>query len=90
MGRDLPIPMGRTRIVILYSTTGKIREGFFGILTQGFPQLVRVNEEVLKLDSKDGRADNVPVLCRVKMINEFPLIPNFEMLEHMIAERVSP
>ena len=90
MGRDLPIPMGRTRIVILYSTTGKIREGFFGILTQGFPQLVRVNEEVLKLDSKDGWADNVPVLCRVKMINEFPLIPNFEMLEHMIAERVSP
>ena len=40
--------------------------------------------------AKDGWADNVPVLCRVKMINEFPLIPNFEMLEHMIAERVSP
>ena len=90
MGRDLPIPIGRTRIVILYSTTGKIREGFFGILTQGFPQLVRVNEEVLKLDSTDGWANNAPVLCRVKMINEYPLIPNFEMLEHMIAQRVSP
>ncbi|MBJ88677.1 MAG: hypothetical protein CMO98_02365 [Woeseia sp.] len=90
MGRDLPIPIGRTRIVILYSTTGKIREGFFGILTQGFPQLVRVNEEVLKLDSTDGWANNAPVLCRVKMINEYPLIPNFEMLEHIIAQRVSP
>lgn len=90
MGRDLPIPTGRTRIVILYSTSGKIQEGFFGILTQGFPQLVCVNEEVLKLDSIDSWANNVPVLCRVKMINEFPLIPNLEMLENMIAQRISP
>ena len=89
MGKEPPIPTGRTRIAILYSTTGKIGQGFFGILTQGFPQLVRVNEEVLKLDSTDGWADNVPILCRVKMINEFPLIPNFEALEDMIAQQVA-
>ena len=87
IGNELPATTGRTRVVIFYSTTGQVRYGFFGILTQGFPQLVRVNEEVLKLDNTRGWADDAPVLCRVKMINEFPLIPNLEALEHMIAEQ---
>jgi chemosensory pili system protein ChpC len=47
--------------------------------------LVRVNEEVLKLDSTEGWPEEAPVLCRVKMINEFPLIPNLERLETMVA-----
>lgn len=85
IGSAMPAPTGRTRVVVFYSTTGDVRTGFFGILTQGFPQLVRVNEEVLKLDSSDGWPDDAPVLCRVKMINEFPLIPNLEALEGMIA-----
>ena len=55
------------------------------MLTQGFPQLVRVNEEVLKLDSTEGWPKEAPVLCRVKMINEYPLIPNLERLETMVA-----
>ena len=85
IGNAMPAPTGRTRVVVFYSTTGDVRSGFYGILTQGFPQLVRVNEEVLKLDSADGWPDDAPVLCRVKMINEFPLIPNLEVLEGMIA-----
>lgn len=97
-GRDLPVisyegaigatsppPTGRTRVVVFHSTTGSVRPGFFGMLTQGFPQLVRVNEEVLSLESTDGWADGAPILCRVRMINEFPLIPNLEALEGMIA-----
>lgn len=86
IGNDAPAPTGRTRVVVFYATTGGIRSGFFGILTQGFPQLVRVNEEVLQLDSAEGWTEGAPVLCRVKMINEFPLIPNLEALEGMIAE----
>lgn len=85
IGKDVPAPTGRTRVVVFYSSTGSIRSGFFGILTQGFPQLVRVNEDVLKLDSAEGWPEGAPVLCRVKMINEFPLIPNLEVLERMIA-----
>ena len=86
IGSEMPAPTGRTRVVVFYSITGGIRSGHFGILTQGFPQLVRVNEEVLKLDAKDGWPEESPVLCRVKMINEFPLIPDIEALEGMIAE----
>ena len=85
IGADAPPPTGRTRVVVFHSTTGNVRPGFFGMLTQGFPQLVRVNEDVLSLESTDGWPDGAPVLCRVRMINEFPLIPHLEALEGMIA-----
>ena len=85
IGKDIPAVTGRTRIVVFYGSTGKIKSGYFGILKQGFPQLVRVNREVLKLDSTEGWPDGAPVLCRVKMINEYPIVPNLENLESMLA-----
>jgi chemosensory pili system protein ChpC len=87
IGEDVPPPTGRTRVVVFYSMTGNVRSGFFGILTQGFPQLVRVNEEVLKLQATEGWPEGAPVLCRVKMINEFPLIPDLAALEGLLAEQ---
>ena len=85
LGKDVPATTGRTRIVVFYASTGKLKTGYFGILTQGFPQLVRVNKDVLNLHTTEGWPDDAPVLCRVKMINEFPLIPNLEKLEGMLA-----
>ncbi len=85
IGKDIPAVTGRTRIVVFYGSSGQLKSGFFGILTQGFPQLVRVNREVLKLDSTEGWPDGAPVLCRVKMINEYPLVPHLENLEAMLA-----
>ena len=86
MGKDIPAATGRTRIVVFYSTTGRVKSGYFGVLTQGFPQLVRVNRQVLRLDSTDGWPEAAPVLCKVKMINEYPLIPDLEKIEAMIVE----
>jgi chemosensory pili system protein ChpC len=86
IGKEIPAPTGRTRVVVFYASTGKIKTGYFGVLTQGFPQLVRVNREVLKLDSTEGWPEDAPVLCRVKMINEYPLVPDLEALEAMIIE----
>lgn len=86
IGKDIPAVTGRTRIVVFYTSTGRLKSGFFGVLTQGFPQLVRVNREVLKLDSREGWPEKAPVLCRVKMINEYPLIPDLENLESMLAD----
>jgi len=85
LGKEVPAATGRTRIVVFLATTGQLRTGYFGVMTQGFPQLVRVNRDVLKLEATDGWPDDAPVLCRVKMINEFPLIPNLEKLELMLA-----
>ena len=85
LGKEVPVPTGRTRIVVFYASTGQLKTGFFGVLTQGFPQLVRVNSDVLTLDTTDGWPDDAPVLCRVKMSNEFPLIPDLEKLEALLA-----
>ena len=89
VGNEVPAPTGRTRVVVFFSSTGKIRSGYFGVLTQGFPQLVRVNRDVLKLEAKDGWDADAPVLCRVRMINEYPLIPDLESLEAMIASETT-
>lgn len=85
LGKDRPAATGRTRIVVFYASTRQLKTGFFGVLTQGFPQLVRVNEDVLQLHTTEGWPKGAPVHCRVKMINEFPLIPDLERLEAMLA-----
>lgn len=85
LGNEIPVATGRTRIVVFYASSGQLKTGYFGILTQGFPQLVRVNEDVLKLEAKDGWPDDAPVLCRVRMINEYPVIPDLEGLEAILA-----
>jgi chemosensory pili system protein ChpC len=86
IGGDIPMMTARTRIVVFYASSGNLRGGFFGILTQGFPQLVRVNREVLKLDKSVELPENSPVFCRVKMINEYPLIPDLEGIEERLSE----
>ncbi len=86
LGKDVPVSTGRTRVVVFYGSTGQLKAGYFGVLTQGFPQLVRVNRDVLKLEAKDGWPEDAPVLCRVRMINEFPMIPDLEKLEAMLAQ----
>ena len=89
LGKDKPAPTGRTRIVVFYASSGQLKSGFFGVLTQGFPQLVRLNEDVLQLHTTEGWPQDAPVLCRVKMINEFPLIPDLVKLETMLARELT-
>ena len=76
----------RTRIVVFHAITDALRGGFYGVLTQGFPQLVRVNPDVLGLDTEQPLPVGQPMLCRARMIHEYPLIPDVEELERMIAD----
>ena len=89
IGKEIPALTGRTRVVVFYSSTGTLKSGFFGVITQGFPQLVRVNREVLRLEAKDGWPEGSPVLCRVKMINEYPLIPYLDKVEELIVHETA-
>jgi chemosensory pili system protein ChpC len=82
-GRKRP---SRARIVVFHAITNRLKGGYFGILTQGFPQLVRVNPDVVTLDTETPIPEDLPVLCRVRMIHEFPLIPDIERLEEMLAD----
>ena len=85
LGNELPEITSRSRVVVFHASTGQLKTGYFGVLTQGFPQLVRVNEDVLQLHTTEGWPKGAPVHCRVKMINEFPLIPDLEKLEAMLV-----
>ena len=89
MGQPLPSVSSRTRIVIFHATAGLLPGGCFGMLTQGFPQLVRVNADVILADVSRSFAERAPVICQVRMVNETPLIPDLQRLEQMIAEETS-
>ena len=89
-GQPIPATTGRTRIVVFYGIGQKLQSGVFGILTQGFPQLVRVNADVVKADSSRTFPERMPVLCQVRMINETPLVPDLERLEEIIAQETTP
>jgi chemosensory pili system protein ChpC len=84
-GRTPPRTSGRTRIVVMQGLTGRTG-GHFAILTQGFPQLVRLSSDVVQPDDSRSFADRSPVIAQVRMLNEHPLVPDFERLEEMIAE----
>ncbi|MEO0575151.1 MAG: chemotaxis protein CheW [Pseudomonadota bacterium] len=86
LGRAMPENTSRTRVVIFHATSGQVRGGFYGILTQGFPQLVRVNRDVLEVDHSVQYNDDDPVVTRVRMINEYPLIPDLDVIEQRLAD----
>ena len=85
-GEERKTRRSRTRVVVFHAITEDLKGGYYGILTQGFPQLVRVNADVLGLETEQPLPDNVPALCRARMIHEYPLIPDVERLERMIAD----
>lgn len=77
---------GRTRIVVFHALGNELSVGYYGLITQGFPQLVRVNPDVLSADLERPWPEELPVLCRTRMINEYPLIPDMERLEDMLVQ----
>jgi len=88
-GQMIPPASGRTRIVILHCLGTRVEGGNFAVVSQGFPQLVRVSNDVVRPDNSRVFPDRAPVICQVRMINETPLVPDLERLEEMIAEETS-
>jgi chemosensory pili system protein ChpC len=88
-GLTMPQAGNRSRIVVFHALGGHIEVGYFGIVSQGFPQLVRVSNDVVRPDHSRSFPERVPVLCQVRMLNETPLLPDLERLEIMIAEETS-
>ena len=89
LGQAIPEATGRTRIVVFHCLADRLTAGNFGIVTQGFPQLVRLNEEVVKPDPRRTFQTESPILCGLRMVNETPLVPDLEYLERLIADETS-
>lgn len=86
MGIDVPEGSSRSRVVVFNAIGGSLMLPYFGVVAQGFPQLVRVNADVLQADPESDFDEDSPVICRLRMLNERPLIPDLERLEMMIHE----
>ena len=82
-GRPMPPASGRARMVVFVGLGTRLAH--FAIVSQGFPQLVRLSSDVIR----PGAAvfpERSPVICQLRMANETPLVPDLERLEEMIAE----
>jgi chemosensory pili system protein ChpC len=85
----VPETSSRSRVVLLQALAERLEAGVFGIVSQGFPQLVRVSRDVIRSDPAYAVPANDPVLCRVRMLNEMPRIPDLDRLEALIADETS-
>jgi len=88
-GDPVPEIGGRSRAVILRSMTGKLGRGGLALICQGLPQLLRLGAEVIELDQDGEQPGAAPVLCRVKVLNETPLVPDLETLETWVSQALA-
>ena len=88
-GLAVPLTNNRSRIVVFHALASRIEAGYIAIVSQGFPQLVRVSNDVVRPDHSRSFPERVPVVCQVRMLNETPLVPDLERLEAMIADAES-
>ena len=88
-GQPMPAVSSRSRLVVMHALGERIEAGAYALVSQGFPQLVRVGADVIQPDMSAPVPEGDPVVCRVRMLNETPWIPDLERLEVMIADETS-
>lgn len=88
-GMAVPPASSRSRIVVFHALLGRLEAGYLAIVSQGFPQLVRVGSDVVRPDTSRSFSERMPVVCQVRLLNETPWVPDLERLEMMVAEETS-
>ncbi len=88
-GQDVAPPTERSRVVVLNAVSPQVDAGYLAVLSQGFPQLVRISPELVKLDAARTFGEGSPVLCQLHMLNESPLVPDLDRLEVMVSEETT-
>ncbi len=84
-GDDVAAPTQRSRVVVLNAVSEEVQAGYIAILSQGFPQLVRISPEFVKLDANRSFAPDSPVICQIQLLDETPMVPDLDRLEAMVA-----
>ena len=88
-GENIPAASSRSRIVILHAVSPRIDAGYIGLISQGFPQLVRVSREIVAVDGSRSFPQRSPIICQISMLNESPLVPDLDRLENLVADETS-
>ena len=86
-GEEVPELGNRARAVIFHASP-RINGGFYALMSQGLPQLVRVNPAVVSPDDERGWPPEAPIICRIRMINEYPLVPDLAGVERLLEGTV--
>lgn len=73
-----------TRVAILKALTGHARLPYFGVLTQGFPRLTLISEDLLVADDA-ARAKPAGVRECVRVHDEPAWIPDLAAVEDLVA-----
>ncbi len=84
-GDDVAPPTQRSRVVVLNAVSEQVQAGYIAILSQGFPQLVRISPEFVKLNAGRDFAEDSPVICQIQLLDESPMVPDLDRLEAMVA-----
>jgi chemosensory pili system protein ChpC len=84
-GAEVAPPTQRSRVVIVHAVTEKL-PGAIGILSQGFPKLVRISPEFVKLDAQHSFAVDSPIACQIQLLDETPVVPDLDRLEEMVSK----
>jgi chemosensory pili system protein ChpC len=88
-GGDIAPPTQRSRVVVLNALSEHL-PGAVAILSQGFPKLVRISPEFVKLDAQRSFDEHSPIACQIQLLDETPVVPDLDRLEQMVAQETSP
>jgi hypothetical protein len=72
-------------VVIVHAVSEKL-PGAIGILSQGFPKLVRISPEFVKLDAQHSFPVDSPIACQIQLLDETPVVPDMDRLEEMVVK----
>ncbi|MGI9291499.1 MAG: chemotaxis protein CheW [Gammaproteobacteria bacterium] len=81
-GMPPPEPAGKTRIVVFQPVSAGLTP--YGLLAEGFPQMLRVSREVIELDQAYNPDAGTAIICRVQLLQEQALIPDLEQIEQQL------
>ena len=79
-----PVPAEKTRIVVFLPVSSDSSP--YGLLAEGFPQMLRVSREVMELDQAYNPPADSAIICRVQMLQEQAMIPDLEMIEQSLSQ----
>jgi len=88
-GREVPATSGRTRVVVFHPIGGNAGTHAYGVLSEGFPQMVKLNREVVVYDESYRVPEHAPYICRISMLKEYALIPDLELVEQRLAAELT-
>lgn len=85
-GLATELPRQRARVVVMRCLGKRLKAGYFGVLTRGFPQIVRVTQSALVPNEQSTWSTQAPVLCELQMVGQSPVIPDLEQVELELAQ----